>query len=62
MRFLEDVQISPEHLDGVSTTFAQTQTSVLVESRSMLARLGRPNYVTPTNYLELVKGYCKPAG
>lgn len=25
----------------------------------MLARLGRPNYVTPTNYLELVKGYCK---
>ena len=28
----------------------------------MLARLGRPNYVTPTNYLELVKGYCKLLG
>ena len=62
LRFLEDVQIAPEHLDGVSTTFAQTQTSVLVQSKSMLARLGRPNYVTPTNYLELVKGYCKLLG
>ena len=25
----------------------------------MQSRLGRTNYVTPTNYLELVKGYCK---
>ena len=53
------MQIDEAHLDGVATVFAQTQTSVLAESRSMLARLGRPNYVTPTNYLELVKGYCK---
>ena len=36
------------------TTFLVWQ--VLAESRSMLARLGRPNYVTPTHYLELVKG------
>ena len=59
IKFLEEVQIDEAHLDGVATVFAQTQTSVLAESRSMLARLGRPNYVTPTNYLELVKGYCK---
>ena len=58
-KFLEEVQIEAAHLDGVSTTFAETQTSVLIESKSMQARLGRTNYVTPTNYLSLVTGYCK---
>lgn len=53
------VKIAPELLQGIASVFATTQTSVLSESASMLARLGRPNYVTPTNYLELVKGYCK---
>ena len=62
-KFLEDVPMpSDKIVSNVSTIFAQTQTSVLQESASMLSRLGRPNYVTPTNYLELVKGYCKPAG
>ena len=55
-RFLEDVSIEPDHLPGVLSAFSVAQTSVLAESRSMLARLGRPNYVTPTHYLELVKG------
>jgi len=59
LKFLEEVQIDEKHLSGVSSIFATAQQSVLTESRSMLARLGRPNYVTPTNYLELVKGYCK---
>jgi len=49
----------PYPYPGVSTTFAETQTSVLIESKSMQARLGRTNYVTPTNYLSLVTGYCK---
>jgi len=62
-KFLDSVNIEPPELvDKVSTIFAQTQTSVLTESASMLSRLGRPNYVTPTNYLELVKGYCKLLG
>lgn len=59
LKFLEDVPIEEKHLGGISSVFATAQQSVLTESRSMLARLGRPNYVTPTNYLELVKGYCK---
>jgi len=59
LKFLEDVNIAPELLPGVASVFATTQTSVITESASMLSRLGRPNYVTPTNYLELVKGYCK---
>ena len=53
MKFLEDVQIDSAVMENVSTIFASTQTSVLAESASMMARLGRPNYVTPTNYLEL---------
>jgi len=59
LKFLEEVQIDPKLLGGISSVFATAQQSVLTESSSMLARLGRPNYVTPTNYLELVKGYCK---
>ena len=58
-KFLESASIDEGLVGPVSTVFASTQTSVLKESASMLARLGRPNYVTPTNYLELVKGYCK---
>ena len=62
LKFLESVQIDEALLHPVAEVFAQTQTSVLAESSSMLARLGRPNYVTPTNYLELVKGYVKLLG
>jgi len=62
VRFLEAVQLPEELLEPVSTVFAQTQTSVIAESASMLSRLGRPNYVTPTNYLALVKGYVQLLG
>ena len=62
MKFLEDVKIDDDIVGNVASIFAITQTSVITESASMLARLGRPNYVTPTNYLELVKGYCKLLG
>jgi dynein heavy chain len=62
IKFLEDMHIAEDQIGNVATIFAQAQTSVLSESRSMLQRLGRYNYVTPTNYLELVKGYCKLLG
>ena len=61
-KFLEDTKIDEALMGPVAAIFAQTQTSVLAESASMLSRLGRPNYVTPTNYLELVKGYCSLLG
>ena len=34
----EQVQIEDVHLDGVATTFAETQNSVLIESKSMQVR------------------------
>ena len=42
---------------AVLSTFAVIQQSVLSASQRMLDELRRHNYVTPTNYLELVTGY-----
>ena len=64
-KFLEELPdgiIEPDVQLHCATVFALTQTSVITESASMRDRLGRPNYVTPTNYLELVKGYTKLLG
>jgi dynein heavy chain len=41
----------------VSTVFADMHMSVINASQRMLSQLKRHNYVTATNYLELVKGY-----
>ena len=39
--------------------FSVMHKSVSDYSKKMLAELRRHNYVTPTNYLELVSGYKK---
>jgi dynein heavy chain len=41
----------------ISSVFADMHLSVIAASNRMLLELKRHNYVTPTNYLELVKGY-----
>jgi dynein heavy chain len=51
---------SPERMKvkyAIATCFANAQVSVAEASEKMLEQLKRHNYVTPTNYLELVKGY-----
>jgi dynein heavy chain len=51
---------SPEQMKvkyAIATCFANAQVSVAQASDKMLEQLKRHNYVTPTNYLELVKGY-----
>ena len=42
---------------NVSQVFATIHQSVVLVSRKMLFEVKRVNYVTPTNYLELVTGY-----
>ncbi|KAA0178390.1 hypothetical protein FNF27_00239 [Cafeteria roenbergensis] len=42
---------------AVAVVFAGTHKSVTTASQRMLLELKRHNYVTPTNYLELVRGY-----
>ena len=43
--------------DSVAKTFATIHQSVVNMSARMLFEVKRYNYVTPTNYLELVSGY-----
>lgn len=42
---------------GVAQMFALIHRSVVDYSKKMLLEMKRYNYVTPTNYLELVTGY-----
>ncbi len=44
---------------SVATVFVVTHRSVVEMSETMLLEMRRHNYVTPTNYLELVSGYKK---
>ncbi|XP_051176804.1 dynein axonemal heavy chain 2 [Leptopilina boulardi] len=44
-------------LEGISSTFSLIHDSVLQMSKKMALELKRFNYVTPTNFLELVAGY-----
>ncbi|CAM9519888.1 unnamed protein product [Discosporangium mesarthrocarpum] len=58
MQFIQDVQMEDEnHRIKVASIFSSMHTSVVHASTKMLDELKRHNYVTPTNFLELVKGY-----
>jgi dynein heavy chain len=63
-RFLEEERNleSAKHKSGVATVFGQTHESVVVATADMLKGLKRFNYVTPTSFLELVKGYRQLLG
>lgn len=63
MKYLEDVQLTTGGQDvtelqkNVATVFVTMHRSVVEMSERMLFEMKRHNYVTPTNYLELVSGY-----
>ena len=58
MKFLSEVHFEKdEYRAQISAVFADMHLSVIGASDKMLNELKRYNYVTPTNYLELVKGY-----
>ncbi|CAM9584402.1 unnamed protein product [Phaeothamnion confervicola] len=57
-KFIQDVKMDVEaDRAKVAAVFSGVHTSVAAASAKMLAEVQRHNYVTPTNYLELVKGY-----
>ena len=69
-KFLDDVKLTsqPGGATGgadpeaalklrIATVFASAHLSVIAASTKMLLQMKRYNYVTPTNYLELVLGY-----
>ena len=53
----EEKGMSPEVKDSLCSVFALIHSSTAAKSTEMLAALKRKNYVTPTNYLEFVRGY-----
>ena len=53
----EQVQDSSDIQKSVATVFVTMHRSVVDMSARMLFEMKRHNYVTPTNYLELVSGY-----
>ena len=62
-KFLETAALESEEIKSkVARLFASTHLSVQDASAKMLAEYKRNNYVTPTNYLELVKSYISTLG
>ncbi|KAJ3242061.1 Dynein heavy chain 2, axonemal [Chytriomyces hyalinus] len=58
LKYLEDVDLGSDQVKrAVSNVFVSVHISVVEMSKRMLSELKRLNYVTPTNYLELVTGY-----
>jgi dynein heavy chain, axonemal len=58
MKFLSTVEFQDASIrPKISSVFAEMHLSVIQASARMLSEHRRHNYVTPTNYLELVKGY-----
>ncbi|KAH6590256.1 hypothetical protein BASA50_009516 [Batrachochytrium salamandrivorans] len=56
--YLSDVNLGSDHIKrSVSQMFVTVHTSVVDMSLKMISELKRYNFVTPTNYLELVTGY-----
>ena len=58
LKFTEEVNLGADEIKkAVTKMMATAQASVSSVSKRMLSELKRVNYVTPTNYLELVTGY-----
>ncbi|KAI8904300.1 dynein heavy chain and region D6 of dynein motor-domain-containing protein [Gorgonomyces haynaldii] len=58
MRYLSDVDLGSDQVKkNVAHVFVSVHTSVIETSLKMIEEIKRYNYVTPINYLELVKGY-----
>jgi dynein heavy chain len=58
MKYLSGVNLGTDQVrKGIAQVFVSVHTSVINTSLKMIEELKRYNYVTPTNYLELVKGY-----
>jgi dynein heavy chain len=61
-KYMEEVSFSEQENEGalrksIASVFVTVHRSVAEMSERMLAEMKRHNYVTPTNYLELVSGY-----
>lgn len=56
-RYLLELKLDEELTKNIAIFFGNAHTKVLHLSNRLLLELKRLYYVTPTNYIELVKGY-----
>jgi dynein heavy chain len=56
-KFFKEGNLEDEYVDRLATIVGQAHGSVEKASKRMLDEQKRINYVTPTNYIELVTGY-----
>ena len=56
-RFLEDVEMTPEHRKGCIDACKNFHTTTRLLSERFFNELQRHNYVTPTSYLELISTF-----
>lgn len=56
---LKEFDFEDDLRKNISSFFGNAHTKVIELSEKMLQELKRLYYVTPTNYIELVKGYCE---
>ncbi|CAD7941177.1 unnamed protein product [Amoebophrya sp. A25] len=61
LKFLSEGEdpVDPKIAEPLAIVFGLSHTAVIEASDRVLAEMKRNNYVTPTNYLELVSGYVK---
>jgi dynein heavy chain len=57
LKFVKEGDLQEEFQEPVSEVFGRAHSAVADYSKKMMAEQARMNYVTPTNYLELVQGY-----
>jgi dynein heavy chain, axonemal len=58
LKYLEDIDLGSDAMKkAISNVFVSVHISVVETSKKMIQEIKRYNYVTPTNYLELVTGY-----
>lgn len=56
---LKDFDFDEETRKSIATYFGNAHTKVIDLADKMWKELKRLYYVTPTNYIQLVKGYCE---
>jgi len=57
MKFLGETELDDTLKEGLSDLCSYTHTTTTDNAAQMKEELGRIFYVTPTNYIELLKGY-----
>lgn len=56
-KFLGDMPLPDEHKAGLAQVCSFSHSTSIAQSDKMRAELKRVFYVTPTNYIELLKAY-----